>query len=90
MIEYLDEDGRKLIEKEFYDYRGSNGLVYFTGKYSEKTGRPIFEMENEMGKEKELPFFLVGRLFKIPKQDAREKLSELKEKTKWLEGILKD
>ena len=85
MIEYLDEDGRKLIEKRFYNYNDSKGIVYFTGKYSEKTGYPIFEMESEMGNKRELPPFLVKRLYQISKEDAREKLSKLKEKTNWLE-----
>jgi uncharacterized alpha/beta hydrolase family protein len=89
MIEYLDEDGKKL-EKEFYSYPDSDNLVYFTGKYDEKTGLPIFEIETEMGNERGLPFFVVKRLYKIPKEDVREKLLELKQKTNWLEEKLKE
>jgi len=90
MVEFLDEDGRKLIEKEFYSYPDSDNLVYFTGKYGEKTGLPVFEMETEMGNERELPLFVVKRLYRMEKQDALLRLEELKKKTIWLEERVKD
>lgn len=84
MIEYLDKDDKKL-EKGFYIFQEKGDLFYFTGKYDEKEGFPLFEREQDKGEEKGLPVFSVRRLYKIAKQEAREKLQELKKKTNWLE-----
>ena len=89
MIEYLDKEDKKL-EKIFYGYDETDELFYFTGKYNKETGLPIFEKENELGHEKELPIFVVKRLYRIAKEEAREKLRELKIKTRWLEKRIEE
>jgi hypothetical protein len=51
---------------------------------------PLFEKENELGHERELPIFVVKRLYQITNEEVRNKLSELKIKSKWLEEKLKE
>lgn len=84
MVEYLDMDNKKL-EKGFYSYTGTEDLVYFTGEYNEESKFPIFEKEKDEGDKGELPIFVVRRLYKIAKEETRERLSKLKKTTQWLE-----
>lgn len=89
MTGYLDNENKDL-RRGFYGYRGSEELIYFTGKYNEETGFPKFEKEEGLGKEVELHNFIVKTLYQVDEIVVREKIDGLKIKTKWLEKRIEE
>jgi hypothetical protein len=86
---YMDSKGNKL-EIGFYKSCGANNLIYFNGNYNSE-GQPNVEREKENGFESEtLNTQLVRRLYRIGKEEVRDKLESLKKKTQWLEKILNE
>jgi hypothetical protein len=86
---YFDSNGKKL-NKGFYKSHGANNLLHFEGDYNSE-GLPNFERENENTFEIEaLNSQLVRRLYRIGKEEVRNKLANIKKKTEWIEKRLKD
>jgi hypothetical protein len=89
MINYTDSEGDKLKEG-FYRDPNSSGLLYFTGEYN-SYNLPKFERENNMAFGNDtLDAHSVRKLFKVGKEEVKNKLENLKEKASWLEEKLKE
>ncbi len=94
MANYIDNKGKK-IEKGFYKENTFGVFVYFTGNFDKGTGYPIFEKENEIGKEKYFSLHAVRGLSRLNSEDIKNKLNDLKSKNNsevasWLEKKLKN
>lgn len=90
-MKYPDNKGKK-IRKGFYRYPSSDRLIYFTGRYNEETGFPIFEKEGENENEREFPDYVVRRLSRVSDKEVTKGLESIadKEKALWIDKKLKE
>ena len=90
MTGYLDKDGEKL-RKGFYYYEKPINIYYFTGRYAEDLGLPIFEQMSRPSKDSILlESYLTKRLSKFDKREIKKRITTLKKDISWLEKKLKD